>query len=478
MLFDILMRLLEKYMNVIPIHGKHPEPTTEDVAIRNQIAKAVSSWFVRRDGKFYDIDNLNVALSKPDVQRVCLFRIRDEYPEIQLASETLKAVFNLAIEKTHADHTRSIPVWNGRRQCHPANPQRIIHERGEAIINTWKRPAYRELSITDADYGIAGEFLEQLFPRDAEREMILDWLSWNFQNEDDKPTWAPFLYSRTKGSGKSTFCHLASVLFGLDNSVTQNNVDQLTSRFNMTALHSKLVISEELQLRQDSTQSNTLKTYITEKTTLSEFKGRESERVDQRCCFVFTTNHLPLWIEAEDRRYYVVEVDHEGHAAGPQAAEFASLVGELMTYLDKPVNVARLYNALLARELPETFSAKTLNVARDATDVMQRIHDSSRQVTLDQLDEHLNEMGVNAIPEANLVEFINNTLRGNANSLRHMMAGLGWSKSKVKWGGVDYARAIWIRPGFSVDRGKLHSPDGSSETLTQHLDRDAIDVTL
>ena len=116
--------------------------------------------------------------------------------------------------------------------------------------------------------------------------------------------------------------------------------------------------------------------------------------------------------------------------------------------------------------------------AQDATAVMQRIHDSSRQVTLDQLEEHLNETGVNAIPESNLIEFVNKTLRGNANSLRHMMAGLGWTKSKVKWGGVDYSRAIWMRPGFTVDRGKLHAPDGTSEAIAKHLDRDAIDVTL
>ena len=149
-----------------------------------------------------------------------------------------------------------------------------------------------------------------------------------------------------------------------------------------------------------------------------------------------------------------------------------------MTYLDIPENVARLYNALLARRIPDNFSAKTLNVARDATAVMRRIHDSSRQVTVEQLEEHLDGRGVNAIPEANLVEYVSKTLRGNVNSLRHMMAGLGWSKSKVKWGGVDYSRAIWMRPGFTMDRGKLHGPDGTSEAVSQHLDRDAIDVTL
>jgi hypothetical protein len=36
---------------------------------------------------------------------------------------------------------------------------------------------------------------------------------------------------------------------------------------------------------------------------LAEQKGREAERVDQYCCFLVTTNHLPLWIEADERRY-------------------------------------------------------------------------------------------------------------------------------------------------------------------------------
>jgi len=255
----------------------------------------------------------------------------------------------------------------------------------------------------------------------------------------------------------------------MGNSVTQNNVDQLTSRFNMTALHSKLVISEELQLRQDSTQSNTLKTYITEKTTLSEFKGREAERVEQSCCFVFTTNHLPLWIEAEDRRYYVVEVEHAGHAAGPQAGHFAALVERLHTFLADPASVKRLYNAFMVHQIPEAFSAKTLNVEQDATDVMQRIHDSSRQVTVDQLEEYLDEQDIVAVPEAALVEFVRTSLRGNVNAIRHMMSELGWAKSKVKWGGVDYARAIWLRPDHSVDRGKLKGPNGFEESISDHI---------
>lgn len=77
------------------------------------------------------------------------------------------------------------------------------------------------------------------------------------------PSWAPFLYSQSKGTGKSTLCNLIAGLFGLENTATQNNVDQLTGRFSSTLLLSKLVICEETYLRPGSSQGNTLKMNIT-----------------------------------------------------------------------------------------------------------------------------------------------------------------------------------------------------------------------
>lgn len=56
-------------------------------------------------------------------------------------------------------------------------------------------------------------------------------------------------------------------LFGEANATTQNNIDKLTGRFNMTLLRSKLVVCEEVNLRPGSGDANTLKTYITEKFT-------------------------------------------------------------------------------------------------------------------------------------------------------------------------------------------------------------------
>jgi hypothetical protein len=59
---------------------------------------------------------------------------------------------------------------------------------------------------------------------------------------------------------------------------------------------------------------------------MTERKGVDAEALEQRCCFMLTSNHLPLWIEPEDRRYYLIEVDHDGHATGPHAGRFAELV--------------------------------------------------------------------------------------------------------------------------------------------------------
>lgn len=134
----------------------------------------------------------------------------------------------------------------------------------------------------------------------------------------------------TEGSGKSTLCKLVAELFGTGNSVTQNNVDKLVSQFNMPVLQSKLVICEELNLKPGSAQGNTLKTYLTEEDALAERKGLEAERVKQSCCFLFTSNHLPLWMEADDRRYYLIDVDHDGHAAGPNAGRFKSRTNPLL----------------------------------------------------------------------------------------------------------------------------------------------------
>src|SRR6056297_4095760 len=406
-----------------------------------RLTAAISSWYVRRDSKFYDVDRPTVKLSKDDVQRACLIRFAEEIDGFDPSDrEVLKQAFARAIDQKHGVPGQTIPVWDGSSSCDPGNAGPHISHRGVVALNTWRKPHYRKLDHVDADWGVAGEFFEAVFQREKEREKFLDWLAWCLQNEAEKPAWAPFLYSETKGSGKSTLCQLVGRLFGDENTTVQNNVDKLTSRFNSTVLTKKLVICEEVNLRPDSSQGNALKTYITEEEVLTERKGVDAEKVRQRCCFLFTTNHLPLWIEPEDRRYYLIEIDHDGHATGPKADEFAALVARLYDFMDDERAIAGLYRALMERKIDDRFSAKTLNVERDATPLMRRVQGASEQTVRAQLAELLDERGQHVVPESAVVQLIREVLKQNPNSTRHMMVELGWSKFQVKWDGCDYAR--------------------------------------
>ncbi|HKL46926.1 MAG TPA: primase-helicase family protein [Roseovarius sp.] len=440
-----------------------------DQADFERLTEALCSWFVRRDGKYYAVDRLGTKLSKDDVVMIAMGRFRDEFDDVDLTQPLLKAVFEHAISKKHAIQGQTISVWNGREYCAPDVEASTICERGAVAVNAWRCPAFRMIADVAPDWGVAGEFINTIFTREAEKEMFLDWLAWCLQNEGDKPNWAPFFYSATKGSGKSTLCQLAARLFGDGNVVTQNNVDKLTGRFNATVLTRKLVICEELHLRQDSPQGNALKTYLTESQIMTERKGQDAEQVDHCCCFLFTTNHLPLWIEPEDRRYYVVEIDHDGHAIGPRSDDFAALVGRVYAFMDDERAIAGLYRTLMERRLGDRFSAKTLNVERDATPIMRRIQGASEQTVRTQLAEMLDQRGQHAVPESDVVKLIREDLKQNPNSTRHMMTELGWSKCKAKWDGKDYVRAIWVREGFWIERGKVRGPDGYSQAIAQHL---------
>lgn len=462
-------------VNLQPPKVAAPAYDPEHFAI---LARAMASWFVRLDNSFYDVDDLSHKRSRIDVEQTAIIRFREEFPAIPLSNALLAAVLKRTINTRHTVVEETILPWNGRVICRPGDPRRIIVERGVATINAWTTPAYRLLGETGSDFGVAGEFFDSFFTRAAEREMFLNWLAWSLQNEGDKPNWAPFFYSARMGTGKSALGRLLIRLFGEGNSVTQNNIDKLTSRFNMTLLRSKLIVCEEVHLKPGSGDANTLKTYITEKFAAAEAKGKETERIEQRVCLVLTSNHLPFWIEPEDRRYYIVSVDHEGYARGPQATEFAALVERLEAWAQDPVNVARLYNALITRNIPEDFSAKTLNVDLHGTDIMRQVFGSGRATILDQLKELLDEKGQNAIAEKDVVEVVTSKLKANINTTKHLMSDLGWSKVEVKWGGVDYARQLWLRPGYTVDRGKIYGPEGSVEQLAAHLKEPEVEIIL
>lgn len=443
-----------------------PRVNPEHVAI---LSRAVASWYVRKDNKFYPSDRLTTKLSKEDVERACINRMVAGFPEIKLTQPLVTEVFTKTIVKRHTQLDQTMPVWDGTMTCSMGDETRYLRRDGAVSVNSWTKPTYRTVVPSNQPLDPIESFFDVIFTRAEEKAMFLDWLAWSLQNEALKPKWAPFLYSATKGSGKSTLCKLVAALFGIGNSVTQNNVDKLVSQFNMSVLQSKLVICEELNLKPGSAQGNTLKTYLTEEDALAERKGLEAERVKQSCCFLFTSNHLPLWIEPEDRRYYLIDVDHDGHAAGPNAEKFSALVGEVIAFLGDEAKVVALWQSLMHRKLSEGFTTQTLNIATQSTALMKRVQAATGQVVVDQLQELLDELGLNAISEADVVRLSGTKLHIGANQIKYMMTDLGWIKGKAKWGGVDYSRALWVQADYHAHDGKLAGPAGYEVDLAEHL---------
>ncbi|WP_423293369.1 primase-helicase family protein [Neotabrizicola sp. VNH66] len=438
--------------------------------LKELLIRLLARSYLRREGRFYHIDRPLESMSRDDLQRAFLIPARRLNNGDPVPKPVLKEVFDTAILQNNADPDRSIPVWTGAITPYPGNPRRRIQlESGQVILNGWKQPDYRRLPASAASLRPFLVFFSTIFQSAAERDRVLDWLAWSLQNEHKKPNWAILLYSQRKGTGKSTFCRIAAQLFGFENTSVENNIEKVAGKFNGPILGKKLIVCEELHLRPDSEVGNKLKTLITEPFTMAERKGRDVEKLPLHACFLMTTNHLPLWIEAGERRFYVVDVDHEGHASGPKAGRFGRLVKRVEAAMADPQRMADLYHFLLQRKPAEDFDALSLNIERHGTEVMKKLLAHQFAATTQQLAEYLGRENCIAITEQDLRAYVTQEMRVSVNAIRHMMTELGWSRHVVKWGGKDYARALWTAPKYTVDRGNILGPGAFRQAVCDAL---------
>jgi len=370
-----------------------------------------------------------------------------------------------AINDTHTVQGETVAVWNGKQACLPGNDDKTVWDDGMASLNSWSKPDYRRLDVEDGDQKIFDDFLQRIFKEKADRVVFVDWLSWALQNEHDKPTWSILLYSQTKGTGKSTLGRLLSLLFGTENSMALNGVTKLTGRFNKTVMTKKFVICEEVKLSPGTDAGNTVKALISEKEIAVEGKGTNTESLENVCVYLMTSNHYPHWIEPDDRRFYVIDVDHAGNASGDDHEEFQAFMTVFYDYMSKPENVAKLYNSLMDHKQSNSFDARSLNIAAVDTKIMQRINHSSGQVLQQVLEEIVAKKEVYAIPQSALVDIFTKQLRANPNRITHMMNELGWFPQKAKWGGIDYRRVVWVHPDYHLTNGRVTGPSDYDEPV-------------
>ena len=460
-----LAQHVEKFSTVID----ETEPRFDTI---ENILQTVAQWYVRKDGKYYDVEEPGPVFSRDDIERIIIQRLKAAFPGSDLSKDLIRQMLHVLVKDLFVDPRRSIPIWSGLRQSMPGCPDKLTFKRMAATINTWKEPGYRQLGHVKPNWGLFERYMQTTFQVEAERKMLLNWLAWCLQNESDKPGWAPFLFSADKGTGKSTFAKVAGMLFGEANTATENNINKLVSRFNAPILEKKLVVCEELYLPPGSDKANAIKTFITEKETVAEHKYQSAQQVEQVCSFIFITNHKPIWLEEGDRRFYVIEVKHDGHRLGPRGSEYAQEVGELINSLADPNQLAALYQALIKHPMPDSFDPHSLDVLEHSTNIMTELRESSFDINRVSVEEYLNRKEIIAITSDGMKNLISDGYSSKLTALKHVLADLGWvCRKTIKWGGYNYARVIYLRPGYTIAGKTITGPDGWTTDTTSPINQ-------
>ena len=420
-----------------------------------EILRLVSGWFVKKDNKYHDVNNLQTTYQAQDLKQVIVTRIKVLFPNLTLTNKDLKEFFLVLLDPpiSQANPEENIPVWSGHTVCLPANTQKVFFKDGVATVNLWEYPAYRRGKSAP---GIAfDEFLSFVIPDEAERNVFLDWLAWSLKYEEQKPRWAIMFYSQKQGTGKTVLTDLVKDLFGVANTSRINGVRQLVARFNKEVLQHKLVVVEEIEVRKGSKEANQVKSLITEDSTTVEAKGLPSSVEAINCAFLMTTNHLPTWLEEADRRFFILNFDHEGYNNGGKDYEkFVGLVKNLKEQVGTPAGIKGIYDDLMARDLTD-HNAMSLDVMKHSTSLMQELKVLTPDVVKEQIKEVLGRHGIVFLMSKQATDLINCFAFREANSQTHLFTELGYKKARFAWGGVKSQRACWFLPSTDPERGEV-----------------------
>lgn len=439
------------------------KPTAEDK--KREVLMEVASWFLTAEQKYIKIDAPESRLSMLDVSKVAKPMMVEHYAGTDFAPIVKKnagSIVSTCLESEPIDPRLAFGVWSGKIYPAPGNPSRRLYRNYLWDLNSWSEPAYRQ-QRESGDYGALQPFLDFAIPDKGQQTILLDWIAWSLQHEASKPTWAILLFSEEKGTGKSTLGVVLEALFGAANTAKIDGVDKLVATHNDRVLDKKLIVAEEVHISSHSKTGNALKDLITSDRTTVNPKYQAMKTIPLKACYLFTTNHKPLWLEGGERRYYIIEMNHDGHAQGPKSDEFAELVGDVYAQISNPRRLAALYAALMSRKISADFNPKSMRFDANATPIMRELQAQSGNEGDETLEAVLAKYCVSIIPSSDFKELVKYLNARNDNAVRNALVRLGWENTRLRWAGRQ--QRVWAKKGLMVENGRVHSTD-----LAERLD--------
>lgn len=436
------------------------EPTKD--AFLQEVRLFAASCFLQHNSRFIDVERPDIELSINEVFRALSQRIFARFPDHAgkgwLSEKAIKEIMEGVVDGLNADPRYAFGLFSGKRYMLPGNPSPRLYRDGYWDINLWREPKYRRVAPSprnsERPLGAFAEFLELAITDQQDREVLLDWLTWSLKNEASKPSWALFLFSEEKGTGKSTILEFVRRLFGEENCSAENGIDGVTGRFPEDILNKKIVTLEEVKLTSFSSAGNTLKEYITGSFVSVERKNRnERVRLPLRAGFLLTSNHRPSWLEGGERRYYIIDVTHEGCAFGPKQPEFVQTVTKFLEQIYNPATLHRLYLELCSRKLSPQFNAYVL---RQQNQIMKDMTVEAINETDAVLEDLFDQYGVELIPSSEQYLLVRHLRLKGEQDLHSRLRRLGFAPLKRRIEGMQVR--LWTRKDAVIENGRVYCP--------------------
>lgn len=167
------------------------------------------------------------------------------------------------------------------------------------------------------------EHLKWLIPVEREREILMDWLAWTYQRPGDKITWAPILYSRSFGVGKTTVFNALAECVGKV-MVSEPTQAELEDKFNDWCYGKLLVKIEELMSGDKYHVAEKLKPVVANPSLSIRRMHQTGFVVANVANVCASTNHMQaLPIEKGDRRWMMIQcVEAEKSERRPRMKAF------------------------------------------------------------------------------------------------------------------------------------------------------------
>lgn len=347
---------------------------------------------------------------------------------------------------------------------------------GRVVVNTYR--AHNVVPVVEYDAGgleavrMFEAQLAMLLPVKRERELLLHWLVFVYQNAGKRTNWSIILQG-TQGSGKTYFKDVMKLLMGAN--ARSLDPSAIGGRFSGWATGCLLNIVEEIRVNGVNRYEimDAIKPFITNAEVAIERKGRDHEIVPNFTSYLFLTNHKDaVPIGDGDRRYCILfsAIQTEGQLYKIFGGEVAT--GE---YFDRLYDVTRANVGALAKYftdyvLPLDFKPYGRAPSTEGKAEMAGLSISENRQTLeDLLDKHrcklINDEFID-ITELNKLCVMDGDDVPKTRSLSAILLEKGFRQIKGRFFRTykpDVRHCIWVKEGledkYAIDKIKEHLDD-------------------